>query len=182
MAEPQEPALTEELSIMKAIYADDLEIKSHGPTRTAISVRLESQPFSFLLSIPSTYPQQAPEFWGVDPLWVPDPAIRRKGIKAFREWLTQRFTIGEPCLFDLLEDVRGVLRGDLVSGDSNGNVLPPLPKLEPLLLRPVDVAGKHESGTCNACLDTLFFADLAGLQCKHLYCRECLQREYFPDG
>ena len=47
MAELQEPALTEELSIMKAIYADDLEIKSHSPTRTAISVRLESQPFSF---------------------------------------------------------------------------------------------------------------------------------------
>lgn len=181
MAQSQESTLTEELTIMKAIYAEDLEVTSNSPTKTAISIRLESQPFTFLLSIPATYPQQAPQFQGTEPLWVPDPAVTRKGTKAFKEWLTQRFTVGEPCLFDLLEDVRSVLRGELVSEDPNGNVLPPLPESEPPHPRLVDVAGVQDSGTCNACLDTLFLADLARLQCKHLYCRECLRREYVPE-
>jgi hypothetical protein len=179
MAQSQESSLAEELTIMKAIYAEDLEITSQSPTNTGISIRLESQPFAFILSIPATYPQQAPQFQGTEPLWVPDPAITRKGKKAFNEWLTKRFTAGEPCLFNLLEDVRGVLRSELVSEDPDGNILPPLPESETLHPRLVDVAGVQDSGTCNARLDTLFLADLARLQCKHLYCRECLQREYF---
>ena len=182
MAKPQEPVLTEELTVIKAIYAEDLVITSQSPTSTAVSIRLELQPFTFLLSIPATYPQHAPQFQGVDPLWVPDLAMRRRGCKAFKEWLTQRFTVGKPCLFDLLEDVAGVLRGEFVSENPNGNILPPLPKLEPILPQPEDVAGMHDSGTCNACLEALFLADLARLQCKHLYCRECLQRECSPDA
>jgi hypothetical protein len=51
MASPPLHIFAEELTAIQAIYGPDFNLTSQTPTNTAISITLESQPFSFLLSI-----------------------------------------------------------------------------------------------------------------------------------
>ena len=177
MASPETPFLTEELTTLHAIYGPDFLITSQTATSTAISITLSSQPFSFLLSIPSAYPQRPPQIQGTDPLWLRDATIAKAGTEAFKTWFHESFVPGHICLFDVFQDVRDVLsREGTVRQEPIAPTLPLPPDQEarPMFL---DVEAMQGSGHCIACLDTLLWVDMATLVCKHSYCTDCLQHK-----
>ena len=175
MAENHFARFADELIAVQAIFGEDFMVTSSNSRMTAVSIRLASLPFSFLLCIPAAYPAKAPEIQGTDPLWLMDSTTAKYGISALRTWLGQKFVPGQICLFDILDDVKQVLYDKVAAYEQPQ---PPSPKkdaaAQPLT---VDVAAMQESARCTACLDTLFYVDMAQLRCKHIYCTDCLQRE-----
>lgn len=111
MAPHPSAGVAEELATLQAIYGSDFLVTSH----TATSIRLNAQPFSFLLSLPPSYPIKPPEIRGTDPLWLQDSSVAHLGIEAFKIWVQNSFVPGQICLFDLLQDVRDILARELAT-------------------------------------------------------------------
>jgi len=108
-------ALTEELESINAIYGETVLVPTSSPETYILSPSFH--PISLRISFPSTYPNTTPVILGPES----SSASSKKGEAAdfadlARQVLQSCFRAGEPCIFDLVEELKTqVEQGDYAS-------------------------------------------------------------------
>jgi len=110
-------SLNDEIEALNSIYGDStLTITSDDASNTSAILQLPSQPFSFLLSFPPTYPDTAPTIDGTSSTGNTHRGSASAALAILRSTLGRVYTAGTVCLFDLVEEV-----GSLLGADDDGS-------------------------------------------------------------
>ncbi|EXJ91734.1 hypothetical protein A1O3_00284 [Capronia epimyces CBS 606.96] len=104
-------ALADELEALNSIYEAETLVLQHDSSSEATAVlRLPDLPFSFLVTFPSDYPDVPPAIIGTQSTGGSGRGEGEAAVTVLRDVLAQVWTLGQVCLFDLVEEAGPILQ------------------------------------------------------------------------
>ena len=111
------PALTDEIEAIRAIFDQDtIQIVSSDPSITTLHLKPPVQPFTFILSFSTDYPDVPPSIDGTASTGDTSKGAGDHAVKLLADILRTVYQPGAVCLFDLISDA-----GPSLEDESNKN-------------------------------------------------------------
>ncbi|KAH0848688.1 hypothetical protein AYO21_02891 [Fonsecaea monophora] len=193
-------SLADEIYALNAIYSEGQFAATYSDAHhTTVSMRLPGLSYSFLLHVLDDYPQSPPKVLGVDNLVESLKQEVQQNAVYLGACVQAVHSSESVCLYDAIEEFQNVYtvlqahtrqsRDPREDAQLNSAKRAIILKDLAARARAKASAGGHESITtdsrfdvvdCVVCMDAFFRVDVVSLECRHLFCRDCLHGTFGP--